>query len=370
MKKHLDYRAPWHNLPVGADALTGGKGHVKMPSPLMEVREISKLAYGFMASKALFAALNLELFGHVSRGADSAEKLGALTGVALERMRTLIAALVSTGVFIDDKGRISNAPATETYLVPGAPAYFGDYYRFQIGGQIYGILENLDAGLIGDEEHLAHSRMSGWLSDPKQAEDFSRAQHAGSLGPAHLLSKKLDLADAGTLLDVAGGTGAYSITLCQDNPGLRATIVDFPTVIEVARRYVNEAGMADRIALAGGDARETDWPRGQDVVLMSYLLSAIDGDQIAPLIGRAFEALKPGGLLVLHDFMLTEDRSGPSSAALFFLQYLAYQPGAVSFTAGELRPHVEAAGFRDFETQIMIPEITMMITARKPLEAQ
>lgn len=338
-----------------------------MVSPLTEVREISKLAYGFMASKALFAALNIELFGHVSRGAATAEKLSELTGVAPHRMKTLVAALVSTGVLASDDGKLSNAPATEVYLVPGAPAYFGDYYRFQIGGQIYGILENLDAGLMGDEEHLAHHRMSGWLSDPKQAEDFSRAQHAGSLGPAIMLSKKLNLAGARSLLDVAGGTGAYSITLCRENPDLNATILDFPTVIEIARRYIGEAGMEDRISLAGGDAGETSWPESQDVVLMSYLLSAIDGEQIGPLIGRAWNALKPGGLLVLHDFMLTEDRAGPSSAALFFLQYLAYQPGATSFTAGELRPHIEDAGFTEIKDEVMIPEITMMITALKPL---
>lgn len=340
-----------------------------MPLPLTNVREISKLAYGFMASKALFAALNLELFMHISKGAVTAEELSAATGVAVHRMKTLIAALASAGVVVNENGRLSNAPATQTYLVPGEPAYFGDYYRFQIGGQIYGILENLDAGLIGDEEHLAHNRMSGWLSDPRQAEDFSRAQHAGSLGPALLLSKKLDLSGARSLLDVAGGTGAYSITFCQNNPGLNATILDFPTVIEVARRYVDKAGMADRITLAGGDARQAQWPDGQDVVLMSYLLSAIDGDQIAPLIEKAFQALKPGGLLVLHDFMLAEDRAGPSSAALFFLSYLAYQPGAVSFTAGDLEQPVKAAGFGDIEDQVMIPEITMMITARKPAGA-
>ena len=90
-------------------------------------------------------------------------------------MKTLIAALVSTGVLVREDGSLANAPATETYLVPGAPAYFDDYYRFQIGGQIYGMMEHLDAGLIGDEEGLAHHRMSGWLADPKQAENFSRA---------------------------------------------------------------------------------------------------------------------------------------------------------------------------------------------------
>jgi 2-hydroxy-4-(methylsulfanyl)butanoate S-methyltransferase len=248
-----------------------------MPAPPTEVRQISKLAYGFIASKALFAALNLELFGHVARRSRTAEALSELTGVPVHRMETLVAALVSTGVLVREIGGLTNAPATETYLVPGAPAYFGDYYRFQIGGQIYGMMEHLDAGLIGDEVRLAHHRMRGWLSDPKEAENFPRAQHAGSLGPAIMLAKKLDLGWAESLLDVAGGRGAYSIAFCRSNPRLKATILDFPTVIDVAVRYVDEAGMKERIRLVGGDAREVEWPNRQDVVLMSYLLSAVGG---------------------------------------------------------------------------------------------
>jgi SAM-dependent methyltransferase len=284
-------------------------------------------------------------------------------------METLIAALVSTGVLVREADGLSNAQATETYLVPDAPAYFGDYYRFQIGGQIYGMMEHLDAGLIGDEEGLAHHRMSGWLADPKQAENFSRAQHAGSLGPAIMLAKKLNLGWAESLLDVAGGTGAYSIAFCRRNPRLKATVLDFPSVVDVAVRYVDEAGMKERITLISGDAREVEWPDWQDVVLISYLLSAVDGVEIAPLLAHAHAALKPGGLLILHDFMLDETRSGPSSAALFFLQYLAHQPDAISFTAGELASLVEKAGFIGIDHAVMIPEITMMVTARKPGEA-
>lgn len=337
-----------------------------MTIPLTDVREISKLAYGFMASKALFSALNLELFAHVSKGARTVETLSAATGIPTHRLETLIVALVSCGVLTRKDGVVSNAPATETYLVPGAPAYFGDYYRFQIGGQIYGILEHLDAGLRGSESALAHQHMRGWLSDPQRADDFSRAQHAGSLGPAIIMSKRLDLSDARTLLDVAGGTGAYSIVFCQRNAALQATILDFPTVINVARRYVDKAGLSDRISLLAGDARETDWPDRQDVVLMSYLLSAVDGSEIALLLDRAFAALGPGGRLIIHDFMLEESRSGPSSAALFFLQYLAYAPDAISFTAGELAQKVATAGFDRVVQGVMIPEITMMIVARKP----
>jgi hypothetical protein len=94
-----------------------------MSGPITEVRQISKLAYGFMASKALFSALNLGLFGHVSRGARTAKALSERTGVPVHRMETLIAALVSTGVLVRERGALANAPATETYLVPEAPAY-------------------------------------------------------------------------------------------------------------------------------------------------------------------------------------------------------------------------------------------------------
>lgn len=337
-----------------------------MPAPLTDVREISKLAYGFMASKALFAALDLELFGHIANGARDVAALAAATGVAEHRMQTLTSALVSVGVLARDGDGLANAPATAAYLVPGAPAYFGDYYRFQIGRQIYPDMHHLLAGLTGDEDGLAHKAMSGWLADPARAADFSKAQHAGSLGPAILLSKQLDLSDATTMLDVAGGTGAYSIVFCRRNPRLNATIIDFPTVIDVARPYVEQAGMGERIALIGGDARETDWPRDQDVVLMSYLLSAVRGADIPGLLDRAYAALRPGGRLIVHDFMLDEARAGPSSAALFFLVYLANDPDTISFNVAELTPMIEAAGFAGLRDAVMIPEITMMIEARKP----
>ena len=338
-----------------------------MPLPITDVRDVSKLAYGFMASKALFSALNIELFGLISRGKNSAEEISAATGVPVFRVKTLVAALVSVGVLVQNNDLLENAPATETYLVPGAPAYFGDYYRFQIGGQIYELMNHLDAGLIGDDDGLAYQRMSGWLSDPARAEDFSRAQHAGSLGPAMMMAKRVDLSDATKLLDVAGGTGAYSIEFCKRNEALTATVLDFPTVTAVAERYVAQANMGDRISLLAGDARETDWPDDQDVVLMSYLLSAVDGSDIIPLFERSFSALRPGGQVIVHDFMLDEDRSGPSSAALFFLQYLAHQPDAISFTASDLYPLLEKTGFEVVSDEVMIPEITKMVSARKPI---
>lgn len=99
--------------------------------------------------------------------------------------------MVSVGVLLRDGDAIANAPVTQTYLTPGAPAYFGDYYRLQIGKQIYRDMEHLLAGLTGDRSDLAHRGMSGWFADPKEAEEFSHSQHAGSMGPALMLATGL-----------------------------------------------------------------------------------------------------------------------------------------------------------------------------------
>ncbi len=333
---------------------------------LTDVRQISHIAYGFLLSKALFGALNIELFDHLAKGSRTIEELVESTDVAENRLATLLAALVSVGLVTRDGIGYSNSPAAQRYLVTDAPAYFGDYYRFQIDRQIYPYMTSLDAGLAGDEASLAHQSMSGWLSSKESAEDFSRGQHAGSSGPALLMAKSIDLAGASRLLDVAGGTGTYSIAFCQKYPNLAATIIDFPSVVEVAKQFVSDAGMVDRIRLVGGDALKTDWPPEQDVVLMSYLLSAVGGADIPKLFEQAWAALRPGGRLIVHDFMLHDDRTGPVAAAAFFLAYIPLRTDPVSFTAAELKPQIEALGFVNVQDEIMIPEITKAIVAEKP----
>lgn len=337
-----------------------------MPKALSDVREISHIAYGFMLSKALFAALNLELFGHLSDEPADIAALSRRTGVSENSLWTLVSALLSVGLLCRDGELIGNSPAAQRYLVPGAPAYFGDYYRFQIDRQIYPNMNDLDAGLAADESAMTHHSMADWLAGAQDADDFSRAQHAGSAGPAMMMVNAVDLGDAKTLLDVAGGTGAYAIAFCAKHPGLSATILDFSSVIKVAERYIAEAGMTGRIALLGGDALGTDWPENQDAVLMSYLLSAVGGGDIAPLLQRAWRALRPGGRLIVHDFMLDDDRSGPSAAAGFFLSYLATRVDPLSFTAAEVSQWTAAEGFTDVDSAVMIPEITKMVTASKP----
>jgi SAM-dependent methyltransferase len=340
-----------------------------MRAPVTERSELSDIAYGFIASKALFAGLELDLFTRLAAGPRDVEALASGTGVAPHRLRTLLHALDGLGLVVRCAGEDGyvNAPAAQRWLVRGAPGGFGEYFRLQIGRQIYPALRHLDDGLAGTGG--AFDTLTGLLGCPEQARTFTDAQHAGSLGAARVLAGRLgdELSGATRLLDVGGGSGAFAIALVERVPGLRAVVLDLPEVVAVARDYRDAAGLTDRIGLLPGDAAELDWPPGQDVVLMSYLLSALAGHQIDDVLARARAALVPGGLLVVHDFMLDDPRAGepaaPLHAALWFLQYLAYHPGCVSFSASELGTRMAARGFGPARVEVLIPGITTVVRA-------
>jgi SAM-dependent methyltransferase len=333
--------------------------------PIDDVRAISRIAYGFAASKALFAALEHNVFGHLDGGPLLVAELAARCGLAEAPVRTLAVTLVSLGLLVRDGEAYGNGPGSARYLVPGKPAYFGDYYRLQINRQLYPAMARLEAGLAGDAAGLLFGGEEGLMADPDQAAMFSRSQHAGSMGPAVMLARGFDLGGRRRMLDVAGGTGAFSIALCRRNADLSSVILDFPNVVAVARGLVDGAGLAGRIGLIGGNALEVEWPGGQDVVLMSYLLSAVPEAAIDELLRRAAAALAPGGLLLVHDFMLDDDGDGPDLAAQWFLINLALSPHGVSFSAADLAPRLAAAGLRLREARDHIHGITRLVVAER-----
>jgi len=209
-----------------------------MAGPLHNVRDISQIAYRFKASKVLFAALDLDLFGLLAAAPKTSDQLAGDTGVLRERLDILLTACVGLGLLVKQGNTYANAPASQSYLVRSAPSYFGDYYRFQIDRQVYPAFERLPDALRGRRAEFYRL-----MDDPQEALSFSRGQHSGSLGPAVVLARTVDLKGARRLLDVGGGSGAFSITLCRRFPELRATILDFPSP-------------------SGGDSRIR--PRGRD----------------------------------------------------------------------------------------------------------
>lgn len=335
--------------------------------PIETAEDISVLAFGFMASKALFAALHVDVFGALAAGPRTMKALATATGITTHRLDTLVTALVAVGLLVRDGEEVANGPASEQYLVRDNADYFGDYLRFQINRQMYPFMEHLDNVLIGDTDKVEFATYADWMADKDQAELFSRSQHSGSLGPGAVLAKRLRLAeDATSLLDVGGGSGAFSIMFCKRYPRIKATVLDFPNVIEVGKRFVAEEGLSDRIGFIAADGTIADWPADQDVVLMSYLFSGVPVDAIPDLCAEAARVIKPGGIVAVHDFMVQDDRTGPPLAALWQLQHMVFTPDGIGLTPSYVRDTLMAAGFEITDSGDLIPGMTKAIVARKP----
>jgi precorrin-6B methylase 2 len=327
--------------------------------------EVSQIAFGFMASKALFAGLHIDIFTLLDRNPGTTAQISAETNVPENRIVTVLTALRSIGMIDLNDSVYTNAPAASTFLSRESKHDFGDYLRYQIDRQMYPFLTQLNEVVDGSLDPSAVGSYQDWMSDPEQASIYSNAQHAGSLGPGRTLARIIDLSVAGKLLDVGGGTGAMSIRLLEANPELVSTIIDFPNVSEIGWGFVSEAGMTDRIRYIPGNALKVEWPKGQGAILMSYLLSGIPEDEISRVIEYAFECLSEGGHLIVHDFMVEDDRTGPQLAALWQLQHMAFTPEARSVTPGWLKEQMSAVGFQDIREDEVVPGMTRSVSARK-----
>lgn len=333
---------------------------------VQDAEEISQIGFGFMASKALFAGLDLRVFTLLADEPKAVGELCQETGVEEGLMVTLLTALTSIGLLQKRGDLFDNSPGAQAYLVENAPAFFGDYLRFQIDRQMYPFMDQLNDVLRGNLEKVEKKTYEEWMSDPEEAELFSNSQHSGSLGPGKVLSRRVDLTKGEKFLDVGGGSGAFSIMMCKQYPQIKATILDFPNVADVGKRFVDEAGMSDRISFLPGNALTSDWPEGQDGILMSYLFSGIPGDEIPRMVRKAWDNLNPGGWIMIHDFMVEDDRTGPSMAALWALQHMVFTPHAVSLTPSWTVGLVQGVGFQDVQVSDLIGGMTKAVIGRKP----
>jgi ubiquinone/menaquinone biosynthesis C-methylase UbiE len=165
---------------------------------------------------------------------------------------------------------------------------------------------------------------------------------------------------------VTGGAGFIGsnfvhLTLAT-RPDVQICVLD---ALTYAGSTASLDGVADRITFVEGDARELGWPDGNDLVLMSYLLSAVSEASAHDLLRKAGKALRPGGRLLVHDFMVDDDETGPPLAALWLLNAVTIDSDVAGLTPAWLSAAAARAGFEDTQLTPVVPGTTRLLTARR-----
>jgi ubiquinone/menaquinone biosynthesis C-methylase UbiE len=185
-------------------------------------------------------------------------------------------------------------------------------------------------------------------SRPREwTEAFIAAMDNNARGRAPEVVKAVGAKGVRRMLDVGGGSGAYSIAFARANPELEAEILDLPAVIPIASRHVAAAGLAGRVRVRSGDLRKDDFGRGYDLVFVSAICHMLSPDENRRLLARCRGALGAEGRTVIQEFVLAENKTSPKQAALFSLNMLVGTERGAAYSEPEYRAWLGEAGFAD-----------------------
>ncbi|MBU2669008.1 methyltransferase domain-containing protein [Actinoplanes bogorensis] len=318
------------------------------PTPLMG------LVTGFWSFKTFAAAVELDLFTHLRDGRTlTVAQAGAELGLSERPADLLLAACASLNLLEKDGDGYRNSALAEEFLVRGKPYYFGgqvtycDQRTYLPWHQVTDALRT-DRPLTWDP---ATQESMFDTADPGMLQSFWGAMYSTSIFTARALAGAVDLSERARLLDVGGGSGAFSIELCRALPGLNATVLDLPHVCTIAADNIAQSGLSGRITTEPGDFLSADpLPTGHDVVLFSMILHDWDEPTNQALLAKAYAALEPGGVVVISELLLNADRTGPAAAALMGMNMLVETEAGRNYSDAEYSHWLTAAGFTDVRT--------------------
>ena len=328
----------------------------------MDDRRIYDYYIAGRQSAALAAGVRVGLFDALAEGPLALPELARRLAANARGTRILVRVLLAMGLLRRAGDAVELADDASRFLVRGEPEWLGglidlEVENFLAPATVLRSLERDGASIYGAEDPWqAHAR------DPERARAFTEAMHSISVLPAAALARAVDLRGRVHLLDVGGGSGAVAIELARAWPELRCTVWDLATVCALANEHIEAAGFAARVTTLAGDMFRDRFPEGCDAVLFAQILHDWPPETGRELVERAFRALPPGGLVLIHEKLIAPD--GPLPNALVDLDMLVWTEGQ-QWQFDELAALLEGAGFRQVERQHSSGYWTAVI-ARKP----
>ncbi|SCL32318.1 Ubiquinone/menaquinone biosynthesis C-methylase UbiE [Micromonospora pallida] len=310
---------------------------------------ILQLANGYWATGILGAAASHALFTHLEGGAENADQLAARAGISVRGAQTLLDGLVSLGLVELHEDAYRNTAEAATFLVEGKQTCLSSFARLKLThmGSMVALPDVVRAGGPVTDATVE-------VADNPHWQEVVPAIAAQSVPVARIAADVLGLAAAGeiSILDVGGGSGIYSAIWLGLNPAARSTQLDWGPVNAIARRLLAERGVADRFTCVDGDFHRTDFgTAAHDVVVYSHIAHQEGPEDNISVFARIRAALKPGGTLVVCDYLVDDDRSGPPFPLLFAAEMLLKSRQGGTWRRSDYHAWLTKAGFENISFQ-------------------
>ena len=309
-------------------------------------RDLMRMVHGFEAAKIFLVANDLELFRRLGSKRCAAE-LAAELGINARALELLLNALTALGLVEKSGDGYHNAPVADLYL--GATSYRGHIFRhihhcWESWNDLAGVVRRGGPDLV---------RESVILHDQEEwNRDFIRGMDDVTRELAPQVVAQLDVGAARRLLDIGGGPGTYARAFLQTHPQLQqVTIFDLPFALAVATERLAGFERRDAVQLVAGDFHHDALGSGFDAIWISQVLHSQDEAGCRRLIGKAIQALNPGGRLFIHEFLLDDSRTQPLTAALFAVHMLVMTAAGRTYSGPEVAGWLREQGLVDIEVR-------------------
>lgn len=302
--------------------------------------QLLELSRSFQLSRILLTAAELNLFDLLAAGPRSVEDLCSAGEMQPRGLTILLDALASQGL-------VSKSSQGMYYLEDTLAAKLTAHGAESVlpmimhGCTMWQTWHNLTQ-IVRTGENPDHMDIGSRSTEDMDA--FIGAMHVIGIKMAEGIAQSIDLTKFQRLLDVGGASGTYAMAFLRKAPHMTATIFDLPSVMDIARKRLSENNFADRIKLVAGDYDTDELPEGHDLVLLSAVIHSNSRQANRNLFRKIYRALKPGGALLIRDFVMDETRTLPPAGAIFAVNMLVATTGGNSYTFQEIRDDLAQAG--------------------------
>lgn len=317
------------------------------PSP----EKIMQLGTAFWASKTFLSAVELGLFTELAKGPKTCDEIRRTLGLHERSAVDFLDALVALGI-LDRKGGVySNSAEADMFLDRGKPSYVG------------GLLEMFSTRLFRNWANLTTALKTGASANetdsgdpfdilydsPDHLHQFLSAMTGVSLVTARAAAEVFPWKDFNSFVDVGCAQGGFTAQIALAHPHLTGSGFDLPKVGPIFDEYMRSQGLSERMKFHPGNFFEDPLPEA-DVIVMGHILHDWDLEQKRALVQKAYEALPKGGVYLVYEALIDNDRRSNAFGLLMSLNMLIETPGGFDFTGADCENWLKSAGFKDIRT--------------------
>lgn len=324
---------------------------------------IMQLGFGFWGSKALLSALELDVFTVLGKGPLSADVLASRLDLHARSAQDFLDTLVALRLLERRGDQYANTPETDLFLDKAKPSYIGGILEMA-NARLYSfwgsLTEALRTGQPQNEAKSGGNFFAALYADPRRLEKFLKAMTGLSLGSAQAIARQFSWKDYRTFVDIGTAQGGVPVQVALAHEHLSGGGMDLPVVQPIFESYVRSRALSARLRFHAGDFFNDPLPQA-DVLIMGHILHDWNLEEKLMLLTKAYQAIPPGGALIVHEAIIDDDRRQNAFGLLMSLNMLIETPGGFDYTGADCTAWMKQVGFKKTRVEHLVGPDSMVI---------